>query len=730
MNDPVAINPANAETAPYWPEDKTRPLELGDVIGILRKRWLYTFACTVAGGAIALYLVTSITPKYTAYGQMLLGEQNLSARSDFDLLEAQAVSNTVIQGELAILRSSELLVRVIGELGLETDPEFNPELRPDEDRIPVISWVEDQLRALIPDNAPPPSADSLSEATQNASTARDRVLGDLGPVVGDLRGAVSVRQQGSSFVVQVSATSESPQKAAAIVNTVTDQYINFLTDKRFEAAQRFTRWLEGRVEDLATKLEASEMEALAYRTRIEAGADSSVRIEQQMRELTSKLTDARATLAESTARATKLADLTETEGALAAADVLTSDVISAYRDDLAALRRDEATANISFGEDAIQVQSIRRAMERIEEAVAIEVQREVQQLVNSAEIMSDVVFALESSLRDLEATVLVRSNEQIKLNQLERIAEANRRVYEEFLGRFKETSEIQNLQSTDAEVISYASPPGAAAYPRKQVVAVLGTAAGFFVGLALAFLLHLMPKRIATASDVTSLTGLSLFGRAPRLPRGSGWVNALWRQLKRPSSSIGKAAVALWNNVDLNIEGDVRTVVVTSDGTAAKSQVALMIAWAAMKKGRSCLVVDADLRHASLTKALGLKAEDDLLSVLYGDTPLLDAIKITEDVDFVVLPASVISADPSMVFSTARAQTMIDQMKEHFDVIVFDAPSMETDVDAIMTPELLHSALLVVDAKRTRAGPLRNARRVFERLKARKRGAVLTGVSA
>ena len=159
--------------------------------------------------------------------------------------------------------------------------------------------------------------------------------------------------------------------------------------------------------------------------------------------------------------------------------------------------------------------SLARARAVLEDAVTDEVRRSLQQLSNTAEVAEINVSVLETSLRRLEGLILQRSNEQIRLNQLQRIADANNRVYEEFLGRFKESSEIQNLQSSDAEVITYASPPGAPSFPNKKVSVALAGVGGLFAGLALAFLLEFRRKPIKTAREVTQLTGFSVFRPRP-----------------------------------------------------------------------------------------------------------------------------------------------------------------------------------------------------------------------
>ncbi|MEL6522307.1 MAG: polysaccharide biosynthesis tyrosine autokinase [Pseudomonadota bacterium] len=744
MNEPLVLRSTLPEPEKA-PDRQGATLDLADIAGVFRRRLILILGAAILSAAYSAYVVLQVTPQYEAYAQLALGDGGLaSPDSSFSLVEAQAISSSVIEGEMAVMRSRALLVRVVRRLELEKDPEFNPALRPIEepglvDRL--STFVRDLIRSVIPaPEAPQPvqvegaegeaeGAEATNDPVLEAARARDTLLGDLGPVTGELRNAVRVRQQGNSFVISVGATSQSPQKAAAIANALIDEYGRFLVDKRFAAAQRFTRWLEGRVEELAATLETSEREALAFRAKIEANADSSQRLEQQMRELTTKLVNARSELAEANANAVKLVEIGERDGALAAAATLDNPTIQSYLAELADLRREEASATIRFGEDAVQVSSIRRSMEAIAEAASAEVDRTIQQLNNTAEVRDNVVQALETELRGLEGNILIRSNEQIRLSQLQRVADANRRVYEDFLGRFKESSEIQNLQRSDADVISYASPPGSPSYPRKQVAVALGGAGGLAIGIALAFLLELLPKRLTTAREVTARLGLPIFGKLPKVPTKMGRMGSLRNILRDSSAPLTRSARTLRNNVDLNSDIAVGSIVVASDQPGGvKTNVSMLLAWAAAQKGRSCLLVDADTRTASLSRALGHRRTTSLVSVLYGESTLEDSIVTLGALGVSMLPTETVGADPAMVFDTYRAKLVVEEMMREFDVVIFDSPALRHESDAMALPVVLDLGLYTVASAKTLTRDAERGLEIFRKTKLNDVGAVLTGL--
>lgn len=731
MNELRTSNVVSGRKPAHFGRARQQNIDIWDVwTALLRRAFLIGVVAVLFLGA-ALYVLSRVTPTYSAFAQVLLGEQGLSDQNSFDLVEAQALSNSVIEGEIAIMRSNEVLARVVKRLRLETDPEFNPLLREARPPNPVIEFARSIKNLLVPAREtalPPGSGGTLSTEVLEASSANERSMGEIGSVVNNVRNGLFIRQQGTSFILSVQMTSENPKSAAAISNVLMDEYITFLVDKRFQAARRFTGWLEGRVEELAIKLEVSEREALAFRATMEADADSSARLEQQMREFTTKLVNARAELAEAEARADRAQEINETEGALATANVLANDTILEFRKDLSTLRQEEATTIRNFAVGSGQVESVQRAIEKVEAAIADEVENLLFQLKSRVEILSINVTALERSLRSFEGINLARSNEQIRLNQLQRIADANRIVYEEFLGRYKETNEIQNLQSSDARVLSYASPPGGPSYPRKRVAAVLALIGGLLIGSALALVLEMRSKRFNSTRQVSQEIGMSVFGSLQRLGRGANAAGYLKALCANPDSGAGRSAMALANNVSLHSGASFRSVFVTShDAQADKTLTCVALAWAAVRSGKTCILLDGDIRTARLTNELKATQDAHFLPAVYGELSLDAAISLIPEGGFDFIGTQQIGADPSVIYNTKKTQSIITALAKHYDVVIIDAPSMETMADSSMMSGTLDLGIFTIPAGKVGIRNIERSLAIFEEMDLHDAGIVLTG---
>ncbi|ETX13169.1 hypothetical protein OCH239_12935 [Roseivivax halodurans JCM 10272] len=720
----------------------TRPREttfrLEDVWAILRKRaWiaaLTTFMAIIYAG----YALSRAEPQYVASAEMLMGGQPSVERSSTDLLESRALTDTAIKGELAILESSTLLVRVAKRLSLDQDPEFNPALLPVEEPGPVARLVERTKSFVKSFLLPAPSQEAAgssagaapSSALAEAASANQDMLEGLDGPVSTLARQSSVRQLGNSYVIEVTVASSDPTKAAGIANTIAVEYIEFVGDRRFEAAQRFTVWLETRVAELAASVQDAERQVIAFKTLSSREVDSAERLDQQMEEMTTKLVDARTDLAQTEALAEKARQLLGGSSAVSAASVLADPLLDDFVTRLSVLRQDAATARARFGEESIQVRTIQREAEGVQTELTTEVERVIEEFENRSEVLRTNVSAIRSALSQLERTGFERSADQIELNQLERVADANRRLYEDFLGRFKESSEIQNLRRADAEIISYAAPPGAPATPRKKQTLVLATAAGLFVGLGLMFLLELLPKRFVGSDHVTRSTGLKVYGHLPRLPRRNG-VRNIARLVRSKGGRTAMAARNMLRTLELGIGRPMRSVTVVSQSPGGdKTSLAMLLAWAACEQGKTCLLVDGDLRVADLTRRFGLSQRPGLLEVFYGDVAVDDAIFHDPHLGVDVMPTKPSSLDPATIFGMERAEALFQTLMARYDLVIIDSPALNEVSDVVELPQTLDVGLYVIRSGRTPVQRVLDRLGLFKSMPVQMEGAVLSRLQA
>ena len=108
-----------------------------------------------------------------------------------------------------------------------------------------------------------------------------------------------------------------------------------------------------------------------------------------------------------------------------------------------------------------ELQDLRRSLER-------EVKKIAQSLKNEVVVARARENTLAKNVSQLEGQSNRHQKAQIRLREFEREAKANRPPYENFLSRFKETGQQQDLQQADARIISRAEPPAEPSFPNRS----------------------------------------------------------------------------------------------------------------------------------------------------------------------------------------------------------------------------------------------------------------------
>ncbi|MEO1681226.1 MAG: polysaccharide biosynthesis tyrosine autokinase [Pseudomonadota bacterium] len=701
-------------------------LNLSEIARLLRQGVWVIGTSTFLGGLISAYLVLQITPTYTATSQILLGQQSLADDALGSLFQGLELDNQEIAGQIAIMRSGPILTRVSETLGLDQLPEFNAALLPEEPPpgpiAQAIAEAEELVKSLLgagEANAPATSSDSAANATTSenplfaASQAEKARLRDQEDYVSQLSQGLRIRQQGSSALVNISFASPDRITAAAVVNTVADQYIDFQLEEKFDSTRRVTDGLNERITDLELRLEAAERAVLEFRDQM-LGTESggSERLEQQIRELSSRLVEVSAQRAELDAELREIGILIESQGTLAVAGVLDSALIQQLQSERAELQLREAQLRSRFGDETSRLADMEASIARTERALSQEVERLRGEMAGQAAVAAARETSIGDQLRELERRYLTLSQQLIRLAQLEREAEASRLVYETFLTTFTQTSEVVGLQEADVRVVSYAKPPPAPSAPNKKVSVALGLVAGLFAGIGLVFLRALTDSSIDSVAKLRRiLGGVPVVSAIPRVRRR-------WLRRQDPIKAIGKPssepvaeAIRKLRNT-LLLRRDTpgwKVAVVSAEPAEGKTTTCLMLARAAAQAGKHCVVVETDLRRSSMARVLGKSTRPDLVDVLAGKVGLYDALVQDKTTGAWILLAQPEVQDPAAVLWSERMSALVAKLETEFDLIIFDTPPLLRVSDAL--PILRHAddTIMVVRWKRSQSQKMRES---------------------
>ena len=151
-------------------------------------------------------------------------------------------------------------------------------------------------------------------------------------------------------------------------------------------------------------------------------------------------------------------------------------------------------------------------------------------------------------------------------------------------------------------------------------------------------------------------------------------------------------------------ERGTRVVAVASPGRGdGKTITVLNLAGAlAQDSGARVVLVEADLRHPSVSRYLGLPAGRGLSSYLPDATMALDAVfQRPSSIAFTVITAGTASSMPYELLKSPRLAALITELRQQFDYVLVDTPPALPNPDVGILRDLVDGFVLVVRANRT-----------------------------
>jgi capsular exopolysaccharide synthesis family protein len=685
-------------------------LSLPDFLRVVRVRRKLILGAALSVVALAVVYVSMATPMYSATTVVMLDNRKNSVADQQAVLSGLDMTDpSVVQNQVEILTSVELANRVIDKLKLDQDSEFNP----------AAGWTA-FLKYLNPFNWFPASGNS-----QAASEGMDQARSAL---VHSFLGNLSVDPIGLSTAMNVTYVSQDPVKAQRIANAIADEYVEDQLDAKFDATQKATQWLGGRISELSRKAQEADAAVQRYKAEhnITTNATGGSVIDQQTADINSQLVLSKTNLAEKQAAYANLISLARAGRAADSAAAMASPVISALRAQESEIARQLADLSSKYLPGHPKILDLQAQKQNIEAKIGEEVQRIVDSARADVAVASAHVASLQSSLGQLEGQGATQNQAEVGLMALQSAATSARSMYEAFLGRLNQTQDQQGIQTPDARVISVASLPSSPSSPQKRLLVGLAIPAGLILGLMLAFGAERLDSGFRTGQQVEGLLQQPVLAMVPEVKDDHDPSNLI---VDKPMSSFAEAIRGLQLGISLsNVDRQPKVIVVTSSVPGeGKTTVAISLARMAAHAGLKAIVMDGDLRRPNVAKTFGVETSTyGLIEAVLGQVPLDQCFGKDPKSDAFILPCLGTPANPADILGSHAMSTLVSSLSQTFDLVVIDSAPMLPVNDTKILSRLSDAVLFVVRWEKTPREAAANALRLLNGVRAQVAGVALT----
>lgn len=362
----------------------------------------------------------------------------------------------------------------------------------------------------------------------------------------------------------------------------------------------------------------------------------------------------------------------------------------------------------------------------------IETQIEIQSLQAKKNNLQNVIVQYEQQFESIP-------QKSIQFARLQRARLSNEKLYLLVEEKFNETTIKEKSEFGYIDIIDPAIVPVEPVSPKVKLYLLLGGLLGLGLGLAVVFLREYIDERVRTPEDLkkqgySTLTTVELMndeikkiGGKKKVERDGRLIDAHLLSIINSLSPIAESYRRLRTSIQyVQADRPVKTILVTSPNPSeGKSTTVSNLAIIFAQMGKRVILLDTDLRKPSLHSKFGLEKSPGLSELLTGRAALEDVLQKTSVEGLEIICRGKISSSLSEVLGTQQMKDLIEQLKEQYDLVLFDSPPVLAVSDPLVLSTLVDGVVVVVSSGNTRMDTLERGLELVENVGARFLGVVL-----
>jgi len=677
--------------------------------GVLKKRRWTILSIILCFFTLTLVGTLKQRPIYRASALLEIEKENPNVSSLKELFQLEDVSDAYLETQYKLLRSESLARRVVNELHLDQNREFNTPIR---------------ARLTGKENG-------FAGAVHEFPTDSDHELS----VLRHFEDRVNVDPVRRSRLAQISFDSQDPKLAASIVNSLAANFIQENLENRWEATQKASAWLSQELDGLKIRLEKSEDDLRQYAERngllfleTEQGKTENI-VDQRLRQLQDELTKAQADRfqKESVYRLVEAGDYGSLPG------VVDNKLMQDLTVRLADLERQEAELSSTFNESYPKVEKIHSQVTRIQQLLDRERKRAAKGIEDDYVAAVRRETLVQKAFGEQQKQANLVAERSVQYNILKREVDTNKQLYEGLLQRLREAGVSAGLKSSNIRIVDSAQPPTTPIKPRVLLNLAVGLILGLCCAAGAAFVQEQIDNTLKTPKDIEQFLHVPSLALIPfqeslnhrtngdhaRLGYGS-WLSSKNRKLVAGEKQLEKRGIRIDEDATQRSAlseafRGLRTSILLSrarrpprslifcsaEPGEGKTTVASNLAISLAQLGKRVLLIDGDMRRPSVHKLFAVSGRAGLVTYLAGLREWKTLVQPAGESGLDCLVSGPVPPNPAELLSSDAMRSLIREATAVYDFVLIDSPPMLSIADGRILVAMVEGAILVTKESST-----------------------------
>ena len=338
-------------------------------------------------------------------------------------------------------------------------------------------------------------------------------------------------------------------------------------------------------------------------------------------------------------------------------------------------------------------------------------QLQQQQAQYQAQIAADQaqLSALTKQRDQMNPTLQKLPAQAAILADLQRNSQSAQDVYTALQQKYNNASIARDTALSDVTVTQPATPASTRVSPNLLLNLVLGVILGLALAVVGAFVIDYLDGSIKDEREVEEELALPPLAQIPLVRMRNGVAALPWVRTLTVESFL-----QLVTSIKYASDSKLETLVVTSPSQGdGKSTISLNVALAMAELEPRVLLVDADLRRASIHTKLHMKNERGLSDVLVGRARLTEVAQKTKYPGLDILTSGTPTPNPIKLLESPRMDDLLREASEHYRCVIVDTAALSVNLDAAVVSRKVDGTVVVLSSGQT---DLREAKTALRRL--------------
>lgn len=641
---------------------------LNEYISVIKRRKKTVLACLVISIFIVGIASIMMEKIYKATTTIEIAPDDPKVTGFQEVMELKVQEqDEFYETQYKLLESRSLAGDVIKKLDLKSYPEFELNKKPG-----VITIITNTIAGLITKIIP---------SEENKYKIRNqKELSEEEKLVDAFLHRVRVVPDRDSRLVEVSFESLEPELSSLAVNTLADQYIEWVLEKKQGVTVAAVNSLNTQLKRVKEKLKETQDELSNFAKKWDI-----VSLDKDLNLTYKQLADLNEALAK--AETERLSQEAVFEEAKAGnyellPQVMGDPSIRQLKIEYMKLQSQYDNLDARYGVNYPDMKELYAQISRVRSDIDSqlgEISQSIEKGYKAAKKKEDIL----RQRADVQKTRAMELNElAIQYQILQREVDTNKTIYQDLLQRLKETEVTSGIRATNVQVIDYASPPLKPYKPNILFNVLIAGIMGLMTGVMIAFGFEHFDRTIRDEEDIRRRFPIPFMGKIPAASRSE--VGILSKIVyTNPLSNISEAFRVLKTSVLYTTRNDSapKALLVTStQPLEGKTTVSCNLALTMVQSGLKVILVDADLRRPSLHKIFmsNVKNGSGMSTYLSGKTNIESIIYRTEIDGLDVIPVGPIMQNPADLIDSKPMKQLIERLVKDYDNVILDGiPVME-----------------------------------------------------